>query len=84
MSAATCLTCTHWQPRRAGDMAKHGYGLCAIGPAGHYLAPQHACAKQSTAAESVTQARTQWLHKLDAKATKRPTGASKTEMKGTA
>lgn len=80
----TCLACTHWQPRRAGDMAKHGYGLCAIGPAWQHLAPQHTCAKHKPAAESVTQARTQWLNKLDANASARAAGASKQEMKGRA
>ena len=80
----TCLTCTHWSPRRAGDMARHGYGVCAAGPAWQHLAPQHACAKHKPAAESVTQARAAWLNKIDAKALLRPAGASKQEMKGRA
>lgn len=84
MSAPTCQTCAHWSPRRAGDMARHGYGVCATGPAWQHLAPQHACAQHKPAAESVTQARTQWLNKLDAKASTTPAGASKQEMKGRA
>ena len=80
----TCLSCTHWQPRRSGDMARHGYGVCAAGPAWQHLAPQHTCAKHWPAAESVTQARTQWLNKLDAKASTTPAGASKQETKGKA
>ena len=71
MSAPTCQTCAHWSPRRAG-------------PAWQHLAPQHACAQHKPAAESVTQARTQWLNKLDAKASKTPAGALKQEMKGRA
>ena len=84
MSAPTCQTCAHWSPRRAGDMARHGYGVCAAGPAWQHLAPQHACAKHKPAAESVTQARVAWLHKIAAKALLRPAGASKHEMKGRA
>ena len=80
----SCLTCAHWQPRRSGDMARHGYGVCAAGPAWQHLAPQHTCPKHKPAAESVTQARTQWLNKLDAKASKTPAGASKQETKGKA
>ena len=80
----TCLTCTHWSPRRAGGMARHGYGVCASGPAWQHLPPQHACAKHRTADESVTQARSAWLNKIDAKALLRPAGASKQETKGKA
>ena len=80
----SCLTCTHWSPRSAGGMARHGYGVCAAGPAWQHLAPQHACAQHKPAAESVTQSRTQWLNKLDAKASTPPAGASKQEMKGKA
>ena len=80
----SCLTCTHWSLRRAGGMARHGYGACAAGPAWQHLAPQHACAKHKPAAESVTQARVAWLNKLDAKALLQPAGASKQEMKGRA
>ena len=68
----TCLACTHWQPRRNSEMAKCGYGGCAVAPAWQYMAPQHTCASHRPAAESVTQARTAWLHKLDARAAMQP------------
>lgn len=61
----TCLTCTHWSPRRAGGMARHGYGVCAAGPAWQHLAPQHTCPKHKPAKEAVVAARTVWLAKIN-------------------
>ena len=61
----TCLTCAHWSPRCAGGMARHGYGVCAAGPAWQHLAPQHACAKHKPAKEAVVAARAAWLAKIN-------------------
>ena len=80
----TCLSCTHWQPKKAGALARHGFGGCAHLPAHTATAPGHVCKRHKAAEESVTQARKAWLHKIDAKALLRPAGASKQEMKGRA
>lgn len=39
----TCLTCTHWQPQKSGDMAKYRLALCALGSIYSYLPPSHTC-----------------------------------------
>ena len=80
----SCLHCLHWSPKKAGALGREGFGACAHLPSHTATAPGHACPRQRAAAESVTHARTQWLNKLDAKASKTPSGASKQEMKGKA
>lgn len=80
----TCLTCAHWQPKKAGALARHGFGGCAHLPASTATAPGHTCKRHKAAPESVTQAREAWLHKINAKASKTTQGASKQEMKGRA
>lgn len=66
----TCLNCTHWQPKKAGALARHGFGGCAHLPAHTATAPGHVCKRHKAAPESVTQARVAWLHKIAAKAGK--------------
>ena len=80
----TCLTCTNWSPRRAGGMARHGFGCCAHLPDYTTTAPIHKCKQHRSATDAVTKGRTEWLHKIDAKAAKQPAGALKQEMKGKA
>lgn len=63
----TCATCTHWSPKKSGAMAKHGFALCAIGPAWKFLAPQHTCQKHKQATESVVSAREAWLSSSEPK-----------------
>lgn len=62
-----CLTCTHWAPKRAEKMARHGYGCCAQAPAWKFFSPSHACPKHKPAAEPVVAARTTWLAKINKK-----------------
>ena len=61
----TCLSCTHWSPRRAGGMARHGYGVCAHAPIWMYSPPAHTCPKHKPAKEAVVAARTVWLAKIN-------------------
>ena len=28
----TCITCAHWSPKQSGQLAKHSFAVCAIGP----------------------------------------------------
>ena len=65
MSAATCLTCTHWAPKRAEKMARHGYGCCALSSVWKFFSPSHTCPKHKPAADHVVAARTTWLAKIN-------------------
>ena len=84
MSAPTCQTCAHWAPKKAGHLARHGFGCCAHLPLYTTTAPGHSCKQHRAADAATTAARALWLNKLDAKASARPAGASKQEMKGKA
>ena len=57
----TCLTCKHWEPKKAGNMAKHRMAPCGLGKAWTFYGPQHTCAKQADAKKEVTAAREKWV-----------------------
>lgn len=57
----TCTTCAHWNLKRAGQMARHSYGLCDKGKPWAYKAPGHACKKHSDAPAPIVAARVKWL-----------------------
>lgn len=56
-----CKTCQHWSPKKAGQMAKHHFALCAQGKPWEFKSPEHQCLKHKPAAEDVTAARIVWL-----------------------
>lgn len=60
----TCHTCQHWQPRQSGQLAKHGFALCAKGPRWQFLPPQHRCDKHHPAAPAVATARAKWFRRF--------------------
>ena len=64
MSAPTrCLDCTHFRLKAAGQMAEHGYGICALDDPrdGHYLAARHAaCPRYAPAAPAIAAKRQAW------------------------
>lgn len=60
----TCQQCIHWSPKKAGQMGRHGFGICEKGKTWEYLAPQHTCPKQKEAAQDVVNARAVWLSRL--------------------
>lgn len=57
----TCKECTHWSPRNAGEMAKHGMAPCALGPMWKYFGPDHTCSKHIQAEPEVVAKRKAWL-----------------------
>ena len=62
--STTCTTCVKWSPKNAGQMAHHGYGLCATHRPWEYLPPHHTCENHQPAKDDVVQGRIQWLKKL--------------------
>ena len=60
----TCANCVKWSPKNAGQMAHHGYGLCATHRPWVYLLPHHTCENHIHAQPDVVQGRVKWLAKL--------------------
>ena len=60
----TCQNCQHWLPKESGQMAKHGFAICANKPRYVYWPPQHTCGKFAKADQKVVNARAVWLTKL--------------------
>lgn len=62
----TCLTCQHWQPKQSGEMAKHGYAVCAKGVPYEFLSANHpACPKLEPVPDKVLADRQAWVAKMD-------------------
>ena len=59
----TCITCKHWTPKKAGEMAKHRFAPCALGPTWAYKSPHHTCQKHAQAAPETVEARVIWVGK---------------------
>lgn len=60
-----CITCQHWQPKKSGEMARHGFAICAKGKPWTLHAPSHsACKKLEPVTDKVLQDRQSWLTKL--------------------
>lgn len=59
----TCATCKHWNPKKAGEMAKHKFAPCALGPNWAYKSPMHTCQRHIPASDAVSAARVLWLGK---------------------
>ena len=62
----TCLTCAHWQPKKSGEMAGHGFAICAKGEPWKFMsAAKAACTKYESAPTDAAAARVAWMQKLD-------------------
>lgn len=59
----TCATCKHWNQKKAGEMAKHRFAPCALGPNWAYKSPMHTCHKHKDAAPEIVQGMVTWLAK---------------------
>jgi hypothetical protein len=55
-----CLLCSQWSPKQSGQMARHGFALCLLGPRWEFLPPQHTCPRFSPASEEIQAARKVW------------------------
>ena len=60
----TCVSCTHWSPQQAKDMARHRMAPCALGPLWTYYGDSHICEKHKQAEEKVVAARVVWVNKV--------------------
>lgn len=58
---ASCSTCRYWTPGKSGEMAKHGFAVCALGPKWHFLSPTHTCQRHQQASPEVVAKRGKWL-----------------------
>lgn len=63
METNKCATCKHWNPKKAGEMAKHRFAPCALGPNWAYKSPMHTCQRHIPASDAVSAARVLWLEK---------------------
>jgi len=59
----TCATCTNYQPKQSGDMAKVGFARCALGPRWQFRPPWFECVKHELATQEVISARSKWAAK---------------------
>lgn len=67
----TCLTCQHWQPKKSGEMAKHGYAICDKSEPYKFFAPSHAaCQKLEPVPDKALKDRQGWVAKMDERHTK--------------
>ena len=57
----TCSKCTHWNPRRSGDMEKHRMAICDKGARWTYYPPHHTCKAFKEAPADVVAKRAAWL-----------------------
>ena len=61
MTCPACLTCQHWQPRQAGDMARHGFAPCELRPPHTHRSKSASCGKYAAVADEVAQKRIAWF-----------------------
>ena len=50
-------------PEKAGELAKHRFAPCALGPTWAYKSPHHTCQKHAQAAPETVEARVIWVGK---------------------
>ena len=58
-----CIDCAAWRLREAGEMSRHGFGVCSLGERWKFLPPQATCPKYRPAPADVTAKRVAWLAK---------------------
>lgn len=59
----TCSICTHWNPRKSGDMAKQRMAIYDKGPRWTYYPPHHTCKAFKEAPADMVKKRAAWLEK---------------------
>ena len=57
----SCLTCTHWNLRKAGELARMGLAACAKGESFRYLPGHQGCSKHQPLAADLVAKRQEWL-----------------------
>lgn len=59
----TCAACQFWRLKDAGQMAKHGFGLCAKQSRARFFPAQHTCTSYAAADADIVKDRAAYLNR---------------------